>query len=61
MKSYKDTIKEDSFIYFYDFGLKLWTVFEVDSKDNQLSEADYFHNKKQMLAKYSFKFNTYES
>ena len=60
MKTYKHTKTNGSiWRFFYDSSIKLWTVHEVDSEGNQLSEeGHYYHNKSQMLAEHNFKFNT---
>jgi len=58
MRTYR-YIKEDGSLYmfYYDRNIKLWTVFEIDSKGNQLSEeADHYHNRKQMIDTHKFNF-----
>ena len=57
MKTYLDF----PFMYFYDFHIKLWTIYEVDNNLFQLSNADYYHDKTQLLDAYPMlKFTHYE-
>ena len=43
--------------YYWDFYLKFWVVYKVDTNGNQIDEAEYYANKKQLLANYpNFKF-----
>ena len=58
MKTYKYKKEDDSlWMFFYDTNIKYWTVFEIDFEENQLSkEADYYHNKKQMIDAHNFNF-----
>jgi hypothetical protein len=57
MRTYEEIIDGRRYLYYYDWSIRLWTVLEVDSDGGQLSyEADYFHDKEQMLEQYKFTF-----
>lgn len=44
-------------MFYYDTNIKLWTVFQIDIEGNKISrEADYFHNKIQMIETHGFNF-----
>ena len=56
MKTYKYRKQDGSlWMFFYDTNIRLWTAFEIDVEGNQISvEADYFHNKTQMIEAHGF-------
>jgi hypothetical protein len=56
MKTYVNQTNQKTYWYFYDPYLKSWTVFEVDENENQISDADYFGNKENLLKCYDFDF-----
>ena len=48
-------------IYFYDYHIKLWTVFEVDQNDFKIGDVEYFNDRQQMLKQYpQFYFNEHK-
>lgn len=47
MKSYYD----HGYLYYYDFHIKLWTIFLVDEYGNQLSDEADHHPRKAELKK----------
>ena len=48
MKTYID----HGYLYYYDTSLRLWTIYPVNEKRNQLADAEYFSCKE--LLKLSF-------
>ena len=58
MKTYKYKKQDCSlWMFYYDTNIKLWTVFEIDSEGNLLSEeAEHYYNKKQMVDTHNFNF-----
>jgi hypothetical protein len=57
------TYKHENTRYYWDFYLKFWVVYKIDSDGNQIvdepftNEAEYYGNKAQLLAIYpNFKF-----
>lgn len=52
MKEYKGTHKGKSYRYFYDRGVRFWTVYELDGKGNQIGDAEYYNDKKQLVEAY---------
>ena len=58
MKTYKYKKQDGSlWMFYYDTNIKLWTAFEIDIEGNKISkEADYFHNKSQMIEAHGFNF-----
>jgi hypothetical protein len=56
MTSYENVINEIRYMYFYDNGIKSWTVMQIDKNENQISNAEYYANKKSLLKDYKFDF-----
>ena len=40
--------------YFYDWKIKLWTIYGVDNRGNQCTPTFYHHSKKQLLEEYPY-------
>ena len=56
MKTYYNKIGDKMYWYFYDTSTKFWTVYQVNNLGCQIGYADYYANKKQLLASYKFDF-----
>ena len=53
MKTYKDQLGKDLYLYYYDTNIKYWTILKIDLVGNQISkEAEHYYNKKQLLIAY---------
>ncbi len=51
------TYQENGYRYFYDTHGKMWTVLKIDENGDQVGWAEYFNDRKQLLANYpNFKF-----
>ena len=51
------TYRHENTRYYWDFYLKFWVVYELDTDGNSLDPVEYFANKAQLLANYPlFKF-----
>jgi hypothetical protein len=55
MKTYENTVRQGTYRYFYDRSIQSWTVYEVEG-GFQVDDAEYFPNKKSLLANYKFDF-----
>lgn len=54
------TYQENGYRYFYDTHIKMWTVLKIDENGDQVGCAEYFNDRKQLLANYQiFKFVKY--
>jgi hypothetical protein len=63
MNSYREEVNGKIYRYYYDITIRLWVVLEIDSDGHQIcEEADYYHNKAQLLDdyKFTFKIDSYE-
>ena len=58
MKTYKHKKEDGSlWMFYFDTNIRLWTVLEIDIEGNILSkEADYYHNREQMIDIHGFNF-----
>ena len=57
MTTYREFLNDRIYQYYYDYHIKLWTVYVIDLAGNRLSEeAEHFGDKKQMLGVYNFTF-----
>tara|TARA_R110000851_G_C12829514_1_gene540521 strand:+ start:509 stop:685 length:177 start_codon:yes stop_codon:yes gene_type:complete len=51
------TYKHKNYVYFFDSSAKSWTVYEINEKGYQISDTEYFGNKKSLKKNYpNFKF-----
>lgn len=47
------TYEWNGYRFYYDTSLKLWTIYQIDSRGNQISrEADYYQTKQELLKYY---------
>ena len=49
IKVHKKTIDGKSFEYWYDFHIKSWSAYEIDSEGLQASDALYAYTKHEIL------------
>lgn len=57
MKTYIFTKQDGSqWDFFYDRGIRLWTVLNVNEFGHQLGEADYYVRKSEMVDSHGFNF-----
>ena len=54
MKTYEQYNSKDGATYrwFYDYYIKLWTIYKIDAVGNQLGDADYAHDGVQLRQSY---------
>jgi hypothetical protein len=56
MKTRTQILNGKTYRFFFDRYIKSWTVYEIDGNGFQVSEADHFGNKEDMLRMYNFDF-----
>ena len=47
------TYEQNGYRFFYDFHLRMWTIYKIDNNGNQLGSAEYY-SKDRLLLNYSF-------